>query len=79
METNNMDFGELRTKAETAKILRISIATLDRRIATHSIEFYRVGWQILFSREQIQNYLLKDENKLIKRKRTQKNASAIAA
>lgn len=70
METINMDFGELRTKAETAKILRISIATLDRRISTHSIEFYRVGWQILFSREQIQNYLLKDENKLIKRKRT---------
>lgn len=72
-----MDFGELRTKAETAKILRISIATIDRRIKTGSIEFYRVGWQILFSREQIQNYLLKDENKRIKR-RTKKTASAIA-
>ncbi len=72
-----MDFGELRTKAETAKILRISVATIDRRIKTGSIEFYRVGWQILFSREQIQNYLLKDENKRIKR-RTKKTASAIA-
>lgn len=73
-----MDFGKLRTKSETADFLRISIATLDRRIADGSIEFYRVGWQILFDEQQIENYLLKDKNKLYKR-RTHKNASAIAA
>ncbi|MEK7722714.1 MAG: helix-turn-helix domain-containing protein [Acidobacteriota bacterium] len=57
-----MDFGRLRTKAETAKLLRISIATLDRRISDGSIEYFKVGWQILFNEQQIQSYLSKCKN-----------------
>lgn len=73
-----MDFGKLRTKSETADILRISIATLDRRIADGSIEYFKVGWQVLFNDEQIQEYLSNCKNGSRKRG-THKNASAIAA
>ena len=68
----------LHTKAETADILRISIATLDRRITDGSIEYFKVGWQVLFNDEQIQNYLSNCKNGSRKR-RTHKNAKPIAA
>ena len=73
-----MDFGKLRTKSETAEILRMSVATLDRRIADGSIEYYKVGWQVLFNDEQIQAYLFSCKNGS-RARRTQENASAIAA
>lgn len=73
-----MDFGKLRTKSETAEILRISVATLDRRIADGSIEYFKIGWQVIFSEEQIQTYLSSCKNGS-RARRTQENASAIAA
>lgn len=73
-----MNFGKLRTKSETAEILRISIATLDRRISDGSIEYYKVGWQVLFNDEQIEEYVSKCKNGLRSRG-THKNASAITA
>jgi excisionase family DNA binding protein len=48
---------KLRTKHDTAKLLGISIATLDRHIAAGCIEYYKVGWQVRFSDEQINAYL----------------------
>ncbi len=69
---------QLSTKAETAKRLRISCATLDRRITDGLISYYKVGWQVLFDDEQIQAYLSKCENGSRKR-RTHKNALPIAA
>lgn len=70
--------GKLHTKSETADILRVSIATLDRRIADGSISYFKVGWQVLFDNEQIQAYLSKCLNGSRARK-THKNASSIAA
>ncbi len=49
--------GRLRSKLETAKLLGISIATLDRRISEGSINYFKQGWRILFSEEHIQEYL----------------------
>ncbi|HEX8289182.1 MAG TPA: helix-turn-helix domain-containing protein [Pyrinomonadaceae bacterium] len=69
---------KLYTKSETAQILRISIATLDRRITDGSIEYFKVGWQILFNHEQIQKYLSSCKNAL-RGRRTKKNASVLTA
>jgi predicted DNA-binding transcriptional regulator AlpA len=48
---------KLLSKPETARLLNISIATLDRRIADGSINYFKQGWRISFSDEQIQEYL----------------------
>ncbi len=69
--------GQLFTKAETAKRLRISCATLDRRITDGLISYYKVGWQILFDNQQIEAYLSSCKNGS-RGRRTQENASAIA-
>lgn len=70
--------GQLFTKAETAKRLRMSVATLDRRITKGLISYYKVGWQVLFDNQQIEAYLTSCKNGSRKRG-THKNASAIAA
>ena len=49
--------GKLRSKPETAKLLNISLATLDRRIADGSISYYKQGFRIAFSDTQIEAYL----------------------
>lgn len=72
-ENPKMNKFGLHTKAETADILRISIATLDRRITDGSIEYFKVGWQVLFNDEQIQDYLSNCKNGSRSR-RTHKNA-----
>ena len=48
---------KLRSKLETARLLGISIATLDRHIAAGCIEYYKVGWHVRFSDEHINAYL----------------------
>jgi len=58
--------------------LRISIATLDRRIADGSIEYFKVGWQVLFDDDQIEKYLLACKNGSRARK-TQNNRNKVAA
>lgn len=47
----------LRSKPETAKLLGISMATLDRRIADGSINYFKQGWRIAFSDGHIADYL----------------------
>lgn len=49
--------GKLHSKRDTAKLLNISIATLDRRIADGSINYYKQGFRIAFSDAQIEEYL----------------------
>lgn len=49
--------GKLRTKLETARQLGISIATLDRHISAGRIEYFKIGWHVRFSDEQINAYL----------------------
>ncbi len=70
--------GQLFTKAETAKRLRMSVATLDRRITDGLISYYKVGWQVLFDDEQIQAYLSKCKDGS-RARRTHKNALPVAA
>ncbi len=53
---------KLRSKFDTAKLLGISIATLDRHIAAGRIEYYKVGWHVRFSDEQISAYLESTRN-----------------
>jgi excisionase family DNA binding protein len=53
----NTSVGKLRSKPETAKQLSISIATLDRLIAAGRIEYFKIGWHVRFSDEQINAYL----------------------
>lgn len=79
MEKSTMNFGKLRTKAETAEILRISIATLDRRIEDGSIEYFKLGWFVMFSDEQIENYVSKCKNGSRKRKTHKNDSIKIAA
>jgi excisionase family DNA binding protein len=52
----------LRSKPETARILGISLATLDRRIADGSIEYYKQGWRVMFGDAQIEAYLERCRN-----------------
>lgn len=47
---------KLRTKPETARLLGISVATLDRRIDAGDIEYFKIGWHVRFSDEQIEAY-----------------------
>lgn len=47
---------KLRSKPETARILGISIATLDRRIEAGEIEYFKIGWRVLFDDAQIEAY-----------------------
>ena len=49
--------GKLRSKPETARILGISLATLDRRIADGSINYFKQGARVCISDEQISEYL----------------------
>jgi excisionase family DNA binding protein len=49
--------GKLHSKPDTAKMLKISIATLDRLIAAGRIEYFKIGWHIRFSDEQIDAFL----------------------
>lgn len=49
--------GKLHSKRNTAKMLNISVATLDRRIADGSINYYKQGFRIAFSDSQIEEYL----------------------
>ena len=48
---------KLRSKPETARLLGISIATLDRHIAAGRIEYFKIGWHVRFSDAQIEAYL----------------------
>jgi excisionase family DNA binding protein len=52
----------LYSKKETAKILNISIPTLDRRISDGSIEYFKQGWLIHFDESQIEAYKSKCRN-----------------
>jgi excisionase family DNA binding protein len=54
--------GKLHSKPETAKLLSISIATLDRLIAAGRIEYFKIGWHVRFSDEQINTYLERSRN-----------------
>lgn len=75
---------KLRSKPETAKLLGISTATLDRHIAAGRIEYYKVGWHVRFSDEQISAYLERALNaprqryKLRSRKPTRQHAQKAA-
>ncbi len=54
--------GKLRSKAETAEFLSISIATLDRHIAAGYIEYFKIGWHVRFSDAQVEAYLQSTRN-----------------
>jgi excisionase family DNA binding protein len=78
MGDKTMTFGKLMTKAEAARILRISVATLDRRIADGSIAYYKQGWQVFFSEQHIEDYMARCE-KRSQTLQSQKNGTRVAS
>jgi excisionase family DNA binding protein len=54
----NRYLNDLLSKQQTAKMLGISISTLDRLMAAEKIEFYKLGLRrVAFDQRHIQNYL----------------------
>jgi len=58
---NNSSQSEMLSEAKAAKVLGVSRTTLFRLRNSGAIRFYRIGYRVLYSAAQIQEYCSKVE------------------
>ena len=69
----------LVNRFQTAKLLNVSLRTIDTLISTNALPLTRIGGRVLVRRCELENFIRKDHPTPPKRQRKRVNAELISA